>query len=64
MDDSFCYARRAIKASFALEPPIDRGSNAHCDERPEAGQRHVLVRVPLVALRVEIRLAEFAAEHY
>src|SRR3972149_5479822 len=48
----------------ALEPPVDDPGDAHREERPEARQRHVLVRIPLVALRAEIGLAQIAADDH
>ena len=46
----------------ALQVDVDAGGDAHGDERAERGQRHVLVRVPLIALRAEVGLAEIAAD--
>src|SRR5687768_2129927 len=39
-----------LAVEVALPAPVDQERDAHRDERAEAGQRHVLLRVPLVAL--------------
>jgi hypothetical protein len=62
---SACFTQTLVPLAreVALVAPVDGGGDAHRDQRPEAGQRHVLVRVPLVALRAEAGLADVAAEH-
>ena len=46
----------------ALHAPVDERGDDHRDQRAERRQRHVLVRIPDVALRAEIGRAEIAAE--
>src|SRR5690606_21289462 len=47
----------------APQQRVDRGSERHRDERTEARQRHVALRIPDVALRAQTGRAQFAAEH-
>src|SRR6185295_4018404 len=46
----------------ALVTAVDRVGHEHRDQRAEARERHVLVRIPLVPLGAEVGLAEVAAE--
>src|SRR5687768_16368789 len=56
-------ARRPLGRDGAAESAVDRERHRHRADGPEARERHVLVRVPDVALRAETGDAEVATEY-
>ena len=53
-----------LPREVALETPVQGRRVSHRKDRTETGQRHVLVRIPLIAPRTEIPpLTEVPAKH-
>src|SRR5262245_14378093 len=51
-----------LACEVALIASMDRGRNTHGDETAEAGERHVLLRIPDVSLSSQIGRGRVAAE--